>query len=165
MAADVLHVVLGISYLASTLFFAVALTVAFVAWYVTERTLSIHTIYTRRREVFYWVTVIASFALGTAAGDMTASTLGLGYPASVVLFAILFVVPGIGWRFLGLNAVFAFWFAYVLTRPLGASVADWLGKPTLGGLGLGDGPVALVLAVLIVVCVGYLTVKDRESAT
>jgi len=165
MAADVLHVVLGISYLASTLFFAVALTVAFVAWYVTERTLSIHTIYTRRREVFYWATVIASFALGTAAGDMTASTLGLGYPASVVLFAILFVVPGIGWRFFGLNAVFAFWFAYVLTRPLGASVADWLGKPTLGGLGLGDGPVALVLAVLIVVCVGYLTVKDRQGAT
>jgi uncharacterized membrane-anchored protein len=163
MAADVLHVVLGISYLDSTLFFAAALTVVFVAWYATERTLSIHTIDTRRREAFYWATVIASFALGTAAGDMTASTLGLGYFASVVLFAILFLAPGVAWRFFGLNAVFAFWFAYVITRPLGASFADWLGKSTLGGLGLGDGPVALVLAVLIVACVGYLTITSDDG--
>ncbi len=165
MAADVLHVVLGISYLASTLLFGVTLTLVFVAWYLSERTLSIHTINTRPREVFYWATVIASFALGTAAGDMTASTLGLGYFASVVLFAILFVAPGVAWRFFGLNAVVAFWFAYVVTRPLGASVADWLGKSALGGLGLGDGPVALVLGVLIVVCVGYLTLtRGAEPA-
>jgi uncharacterized membrane-anchored protein len=163
MAADVMHVVLGISYLASTLFFALALAVVFVAWYASERTLSIHTINTRRREVFYWATVIASFALGTAAGDMTASTLGLGYFASVILFAVLFLAPGVAWRYFALNAVFAFWFAYVVTRPLGASFADWLGKSTLGGLGLGDGPVALVLGALIVACVAYLTLAERVT--
>ena len=163
MAADVLHVVLGISYLASTLFFALALAVVFAVWYLSERTLSIHTINTRRREVFYWATVIASFALGTAAGDMTASTLGLGYFASVILFAILFLAPGVAWRFFALNAVVAFWIAYVVTRPLGASFADWLGKSTLGGLGFGDGPVALVLGVLIAICVGYLTLATRTA--
>src|SRR5205085_3384016 len=124
-AADVMHVVLHIPYVVSTVFFACALAIVFVTWYLSEKTLSIHTIYAGRRELFYWAAVIATFALGTAAGDMTASTLGLGYFPSVVLFAILFAIPGLGyWRF-GLNAVFAFWFAYVVTRPLGASVADW----------------------------------------
>lgn len=160
MAADVMHVVLGISYLASTLFFATTLALVFIVWYITERTLSIHTINTRRRELFYWATVIATFALGTAAGDMTASTLGLGFFASVLLFAVLFIAPAIAWRFFGLNAVVAFWFAYVVTRPLGASFADWLGKSTLDGLGLGDGRVALVLGVLIVLSVGYLSLPD-----
>jgi uncharacterized membrane-anchored protein len=159
MAADVMHVVLHIPYVVSTVFFASALAIVFMTWYLSEKTLSIHTIYAGRRELFYWATVMATFALGTAAGDMTASTLGLGYFPSVVLFAILFAIPGVGyWRF-GLNAVFAFWFAYVVTRPLGASVADWLGKPFLGGLGLGDAKVAGVLTILIIVLVGYLTIS------
>jgi uncharacterized membrane-anchored protein len=101
MAADVTHVVLGVPYLISTIFFASALAIIFVAWYSSEKTLSIHSIYTRRREMFYWATVMATFALGTAAGDMTASTLGLGYFPSFVLFAILFAVPAVAHRWFG----------------------------------------------------------------
>jgi len=158
MAADVIHVVLGVPYLISTVFFTVALAVIFVVWYASEKTLSIHSINTPRRELFYWATVITTFALGTAAGDMTAATLGLGYFASGVLFAVLFAVPALAYRWFGLNEVAAFWFAYIMTRPFGASFADWFGKPILGGLGLGDTKVALVLTILIIGFVGYLTV-------
>jgi len=158
MAADVIHVVLGVPYLNSTVFFAVVLAVIFVVWYVSEKTLSIHSINTPRRELFYWATVITTFALGTAAGDMTAATFGLGYFASGVLFAVLFAIPALAYRWFGLYEVAAFWFAYIMTRPLGASFADWFGKPILGGLGLGDTKVALVLTILIIIFVGYLTV-------
>jgi uncharacterized membrane-anchored protein len=165
MTADVAHVVLGVPYLVSTITFTCALVVVFIVWYQSEHTLSIHTIVPGRRELFYWATVIATFALGTAAGDMTASTLRLGYFPSVILFAILFALPGIGYRWFGLNSVVAFWFAYVMTRPLGASVADWLGKPALGGLGLGDGLIAVILTVLIVMSVAYLAMTrvDRPD--
>ncbi len=162
MAADVLHVVLHIPYLVSTVFFSVCLALVFTAWYVSERTLSIHTVLAGRRELFYWATVIATFALGTAAGDLTASTLGLGYFASVILFTICFALPAIGYAWFGLNEVFAFWFAYVITRPLGASVADWLGKPYLGGLGWSDGKVSLVLTALIVIFVACLAVTRLD---
>jgi len=162
MAADVTHVVLGIPYLVSTAFFASALAIIFVTWYVSEKTLSIHTIYSGRREMFYWATVMATFALGTAAGDMTASTLGLGYFPSVVLFAVLFALPALAYWLFGLNETVAFWFAYIVTRPLGASFADWLGKPYLGGLGLSDAKVALVLTMLIIGFVGYLTVTHKD---
>jgi uncharacterized membrane-anchored protein len=162
MAADVMHVVLGIPYLVSTVFFAVVLAVIFVVWYASEKTLSIHSINTPRREMFYWATVIATFALGTAVGDLTAATLGLGYFASGVLFAVLFAVPALAYRLFGLNEVVAFWFAYIMTRPLGASFADWFGKPILGGLGLGDTKVALVLTILIIGFVGYLTVTRKD---
>jgi len=104
----------------------------------------------------------ATFALGTAAGDLTASTLGLGYLGSAVLFAVLFAAPGVAYWRLGLGPTIAFWLAYVVTRPLGATVADWLGKPVLGGLGLGDGPIAVVLGVLIVGFVAYLTVSRAD---
>jgi uncharacterized membrane-anchored protein len=162
MAADVLHVVLGVSYAASTAFFAVCLAVVFVLWYRSERTLSIHTIVAGRKEMFYWATVICTFALGTAAGDFTASTLNLGYFASIVLFAVLFILPALGYFFLRLNSVAMFWFAYVMTRPLGASVADWLSKHVYGGLGLGDGSVALAFTVLIAILVGYLAVSKVD---
>lgn len=161
MAADVLHVELRIPYVATTVLFAAALAAVFVLWYASERTLSIHTVYAGRRELFYWATVIATFALGTAAGDMTAATLHLGYLSSLLLFAALFILPGIGHR-VGLNAVLAFWFAYVVTRPLGASFADWVGKPYLGGLGAGDGRIAAVLTLLIVALVAYLAVSRRD---
>jgi uncharacterized membrane-anchored protein len=165
MVADVLHVEFGIPYLVSTAFFALALAVTFAAWYASEGTLSIHTIYTRRPETFYWATVMATFALGTAAGDMTASTMGLGYFASGGMFAALIGVPALAYRFLGLNAVVAFWVAYILTRPLGATFADWLGRArNLSGLGLGTGVVSLVLTIVIVVLVGYLTVTHRDVA-
>jgi len=164
MAADALHVGFGIPYLASTAFFAGALTVIFAAWYWSEKTLSIHSIYTRPRELFYWATVMATFALGTAAGDMTAITLGLGYFSSGVLFAVVIAVPALAYRLFGLHEILAFWFAYIVTRPLGASFADWVGRPhSLGGLGLGTGPVSLALALVIIGFVGYLTVTRLDS--
>ena len=159
MVADVLHVVLDIPYAVSAGALAATLFVVFVAWYRVEGTLSIHSIDTSRRELFYWAAVMATFALGTAAGDLTASTLGLGYPASALLFGIAFAVPGVGYRFLGWNPIAAFWAAYIITRPLGASVADWLGKSALGGLGIGDALVAAVFAVCIALLVVYLTIS------
>lgn len=164
MAADVLHVGFGIPYIVSATFFAVALAVVFTVWYISEKTLSIHSIYTRRRELFYWATVVTTFALGTAVGDMTASTLGLGYLLSGVIFAVLIALPALAyWRF-GLNEIIAFWLAYILTRPLGASFADWMGRPhSLSGLGLGTGWVSLALAILIVGFVGYLTITRKNQ--
>jgi uncharacterized membrane-anchored protein len=163
MAADVLHVGLGVPYAVSTVFYAVVLAGVFLGWYLTERTLSIHSIRTRRREVFYWATVLATFALGTAAGDLTATTLHLGYFASGVLFAVAIAVPAVAHFRFGLNAVAAFWAAYVLTRPLGASFADWLGVPPgRGGLDLGTGAVSLVGGLVIVCLVAYLTVTQED---
>jgi uncharacterized membrane-anchored protein len=143
----------------STAFYAVVLAVIFTAWYRSEGTLSIHSVYTPRREKFYWATVLATFALGTAAGDMTATAMHLGFFASGVLFTVLIAVPAIAWWRFGLNSIVAFWFAYVVTRPLGASFADWLDNPPrLRGLGLGTGPVALGLAIVIAGVIGYLAV-------
>ena len=159
MAADVLHIGLGIPYVVSTVFFTIALAVIFACWYVAEGTLSIHSIYTRRREAFYWATVLATFALGTAAGDMTAATMGLGYFTSGVLFAVVITVPAVAYWRSALNPVLAFWFAYIVTRPVGASFADWMGvSPQRSGLGWGTGPVSLALTFLIIGLVGYLTV-------
>jgi len=163
MAADVLHIQLGVPYILSTVFFAVALAVVFTVWYKSEKTLSIHSINTRRRELFYWAAVLATFALGTAAGDMTALTLGLGYFASAFLFIALIAVPALGYLF-GLNEIAAFWAAYILTRPIGASFADWLGKSkAVGGLGLGDAQVSLCLTIIIILFVGYLTAVRGTS--
>lgn len=164
MAADVLHIQFGVPYIVSTLLFAVALAIVFVVWQKSEKTLSIHSINTRRREVFYWAAVMATFALGTAAGDMTAVSLGLGYFSSGLLFAGLIVIPALCyWRF-GMNEILAFWFAYIVTRPLGASFADWAGKPrAVGGLGLGDGIVSFGLAILIIGFVAYMTFSRQEA--
>jgi uncharacterized membrane-anchored protein len=163
MVADGLHVELGIPYAVSTAFFAVALAVIFVLWYRTEKTLSIHSIHTPRREAFYWATVLATFALGTAVGDLTATTLHLGYLTSGIMFTLIFAIPGVAhWR-LRLNSVVAFWTAYVLTRPLGASYADWMGVPhSVGGLDFGRGPVAIGLTVPIIALVAYLAISRRD---
>ncbi|MER7273979.1 hypothetical protein ABT369_05975 [Dactylosporangium sp. NPDC000244] len=164
MAADVLHVGLGVPYLVSTVGFAIALAAILVVWYASERTLSIHSITTPRRECFYWATVLATFALGTAAGDLTAMTFGWGYLLSGVIFAVAIAVPALAFRIGRLNAVAAFWAAYVITRPLGASFADWMGvSHERGGLGLGTGPVTAAWAVLIVVLVGYLAVTRADT--
>lgn len=158
MAADVLHVGLHIPYTASTPFFAVILAIVFRAWYRSEGTLSIHSIFTPRRELYYWSTVMATFALGTAAGDLTAKTLGLGWFASGVMFTAIIAIPAAGYFRLGWNPVVAFWFAYIVTRPLGASFADWLGLPPhLGGVGLGRGTVAVGGAIAIAALVAYLS--------
>lgn len=166
MAADVLHVALGVPYVMSTALYAALLAAVFLTWRRTERTLSVHTIDTPRRELFYWSAVVATFAMGTALGDFTAYDLHLGYFPSAALFAGIILVPTIGYRFLRWNEVFSFWFAYVMTRPLGASVADGLGKPTsVSGLGLGEGWVALGLGAVILVLVAYLAVTgaDRQD--
>ncbi|MFD5737746.1 hypothetical protein ACFWIY_33800 [Streptomyces sioyaensis] len=164
MAADVVHVVAGIPYTVSVIAFSVGLAAILTAWYVSEGTLSIHSIRTRRRETFYWATVLATFALGTAVGDLTAGTLRWGYLPSGLLFTALIAVPALSGRFLGLNAVAAFWWAYVLTRPLGASFADWMGVSTSrGGLGWGTGPVTLTLIVPIALLVGYLAISHKDT--
>jgi uncharacterized membrane-anchored protein len=163
MAADGLHVQFGIPYVVSTLFFLVALGAIFGIWYASEKTLSIHSIHTRRREFFYWATVITTFALGTAVGDMSATTLHLGYFASGVVFAVVIAIPAFGHRWFRMAAIPAFWFAYIVTRPLGASFADWLGVPaSRGGVGLGTGWVSVALAVVIAGLVGYLTATRRD---
>ncbi|WP_037812589.1 membrane protein [Streptomyces sp. NRRL S-1022] len=162
MAADVLHVGLGVSYAVSTPLFLAALAAVFAIWYASERTLSIHGIHTRRREAFYWAAVLATFALGTAAGDLTA-TAGLGYLGSVVLFAAAICVPALAHRWAGLNAVAAFWSAYVITRPLGASLADWMAVGrTRGGLALGLEPVTVAWTAAILAFVAYLAASQRD---
>ncbi|WP_371859701.1 COG4705 family protein [Tengunoibacter tsumagoiensis] len=164
MAADVLHVGLKVPYIVSTALFSVALIAIFLIWYLSEKTLSIHSIFTRRREVFYWAAVMATFALGTAAGDLTATTGNLGYFASGVLFAVLIAIPALAYWLFGLNEIVAFWLAYILTRPLGASFADWVGKPQdLGGAGVGTGVVSLILTILIIGFVGYLTITHKDT--
>lgn len=163
MAADVLHVGFRVPYIVSSVLYAIVLAAVFVTWQRTEKTLSIHTIDTLRRELFYWAAVVATFAMGTALGDLTATTFGLGYDFSIVLFAAVILIPVIGFRWFGWNAIGSFWFAYVVTRPLGASIADWLGKPvSVGGLGWGDGQVALGLTTLIAILVAYLAITKMD---
>ena len=165
MAAGILHVYLGVPYIWSAITWGVTLTVIFVLWYLSERTLSVHSIYTRRRELFYWAAVLATFALGTAAGDMTAVTFQLGFFASGILFAVVFAIPGVAYRWFGLNEIIAFWFAYIITRPLGASFADWLAVPSsLGGLNLGKGTISIASWILIVAFVAYLAISHRDVA-
>jgi uncharacterized membrane-anchored protein len=157
-AADVLHKGFKIPYAGTTVMWAVVLAAVFYLWDRSEHTLSIHSITTRRRELFYWAVVFATFALGTAFGDFTASALGLGYLGSVFLFAVFIMIPAVSWKFFGMNEVFAFWFAYVITRPLGASVADYLSKPHhLSGADFGDGLIAIVMTIPIIGLVAYLT--------
>ncbi len=163
MTADVLHIRFGMPYAVSTPLFAIVLAGVFIGWYRAEGTLSIHSIDTFRREAFYWATVLATFGMGTALGDLTAVTFHLGYLSSAVLFAAAMLVPAVGYWRLDWNEVFSFWFAYVLTRPLGASIADWLGKPHgAGGMGLGDGVVTVVFAMAIAACVRVMTVEWRR---
>jgi len=163
MVADATHIVLGVPYLVSTVAFALALAVIFVVWRRVEGTVSIHSITTGRRELFYWATVLATFALGTALGDLTATAFGLGWLGSGILFAVLIAMPGIAFL-LRAPATLAFWWAYVLTRPLGASFADWFGKrPATGGLGIGSGVVAIGGAVLIVAGVGVMQATYRRQ--
>jgi uncharacterized membrane-anchored protein len=163
MAADVLHVGFKVPYIVSSILYAVVLAAVFMSWDRTEHTLSFHAIDTPRREAFYWAAVVATFAMGTAIGDLTATTLHLGYGWSAIMFAGLICIPAIGYRVFNWNAIFAFWFAYVLTRPLGASFADWIGKPkNLSGMGHGTGTVALILAGVIVCFVTYLAVTKAD---
>jgi uncharacterized membrane-anchored protein len=161
--SDALHLFIGIPYAGTTLLWAVVLALIFWAWYRSEGTLSIHSIVTRRREAFYWAVVFATFALGTALGDFTASVLGLGYLASAIMFLFIIGIPAVFWWRFGLNSVAAFWFAYVVTRPLGASFADYFGRArALSGAGFGSGRVAVIVAIAVAILVGYLAVTRRD---
>lgn len=165
MAADGLHVALHVPYTDSSIFYSVVLAAVLATWYKTEKTISIHSIYTPRRELFYWATVLVTFALGTAVGDLTAFSFHLGFFTSGLLFSAAFAMPALAYWLLRLNPIVAFWIAYVLTRPLGASFADWIGFPTsVGGLGLGKGAVALMLMVPILGLVAYLAITRKDAS-
>ena len=154
---------LGVSLYVSTLAFGVALAAIFALWYATERTLSIQTITTTRRELFYWAAVLFTFALGTAAGDLATEALGLGFQWGVLVFSGLIALIGFAW-FLGANAVLAFWLAYILTRPLGASLGDLLSQAkTYGGLGFGTVYTSIAFLFLIVVLVGLLSIGRPQN--
>src|SRR3954453_21859410 len=166
---------LGVPLQASTLIFSIVLAAVFVTWYASERTLSIHAITTTRREAFYWLAILFTFALGTATGDLMAEALSLGYVVSLLIVAGIIAVVALAWR-LGLHPVLAFWIIYVLTRPLGASLGDLLAQPPdQGGLGLGPTVTSVIFLVAIVGTVLYLaatkadvierTAEDEASST
>ena len=163
MAADGLHKGLGIPYAISTVVCALSVAAVFLVWHRVEGTLDIHSITTQRREAFYWVAVLGTFALGTAAGDLTAITLNLGFFGSILLFAAFISVPAFaGWR-MRLAPVLTFWAAYVVTRPLGASIADWFGKShARTGLGVGDGLVSVLGLIAFAGLVAYTARARRD---
>ena len=150
----------GVPLWVSTVVFSVLLAATFPIWFLRERTLSIHTIFTRRRESFYWVAILLTFALGTAAGDLITEGFGLGYVVGVILFASLIGLIAIARFVFRANGVLCFWAAYVLTRPLGASIGDLLSQaPSQGGLGLGTTVTSAVFLAVIVVAAAYLGIK------
>jgi uncharacterized membrane-anchored protein len=168
---------MGVPLIASTISFAVALIVAFAVWWGVERSLSIHTIFTRRRESFYWLAILLTFALGTAAGDWVSESMGIGYSRGIVLFGgliaviasahyILRAVLGAEHRRLSSNAVLAFWLCYILTRPLGASIGDFLTQPrSAGGIGLGANLVTAIFTVSIIAGVTVLSITKADVTT
>ncbi|HEY7935052.1 MAG TPA: hypothetical protein VID48_14635 [Solirubrobacteraceae bacterium] len=163
MAADGVHRGAGAPYALSTALYAVIVAGVFFQWHRSEGTLSIHSIHTRRRELYYWAAVLATFALGTAAGDLSAISLHLGYLDSALLFAALIALPALGYWRLKLNPILCFWVAYVLTRPLGASLADWFAKShARSGLGLGDGTVSAIALVVFAALVAYVAARKRD---
>jgi uncharacterized membrane-anchored protein len=154
---------LGVSLVITTIVFAIALTVTFTVWYAKEKTLSIHSIVTTRREAFYWLAILFTFALGTAAGDLTAERLGIGYWVSALIFAAMIAIVTFAHLRLKLNAIWAFWMAYILTRPLGASLGDYLSQPREnGGLALGTVGTSALFLTLILGLVIFLTVTRRD---
>lgn len=156
-AADGFHVGLGWPYTLSMSFYAVILAAIFIYWYRSEGTLSIHSIFSRRRENLYWLTVFATFALGTAAGDFTATNIGLSYFPSFLLFGGIILIPLVLRYWFDMNSIFCFWFAYTITRPFGASWADWNDQPArTGGLNLGQIPTAIYLGVIVIGLVAYM---------
>jgi uncharacterized membrane-anchored protein len=163
MVSDGLRDGAGISYAVATVFFSLTTAIVFALWYRSEGTLSIHSITTRRRETYYWSAVLSTFALGTASGDLTALSLNIGFFGSALLFTGIIAVPGLLWWRGGLSPIVAFWAAYIVTRPLGASFADGFSKPhAITGLGLGDGPVSGLLLVGFVALVVYTAVTKRD---
>jgi uncharacterized membrane-anchored protein len=155
---------LGVSLVITTIVFSICLAIIFIIWYVSERTLSIHTIITTRRESFYWLAILFTFALGTAAGDLAAEKINLGFLVSALIFAGIIAAVTFSHFFLRLNAVAAFWIAYILTRPLGASLGDYLSQDKKsGGLGLGTTLTSFVFLGTILIVVTYLAVTRSDT--
>jgi uncharacterized membrane-anchored protein len=154
----------GIALQTTTIAFAIALAATFAAWYASERTLSIHTIYTTRRETFYWLAVLFTFALGTSAGDLVSEQAGLGYFVSILLFgAAIGLIALAHYRF-RMGPVLAFWLAYILTRPLGASIGDWMSQSkSVGGLGLGATVTSYIFLGVILLLVVYLAISKVDQ--
>jgi len=165
--ADEIHIGGGVPYAITTPLFGLIVGIIFLFWYRSEGTLSIHSVTTRRRECFYWAAVLATFALGTAAGDLLATPLNLGFWPAALVFALLIAIPAVGWWRLGMNPIAAFWFAYIITRPIGASIADGLSKNEGGGLGLGDGTVSGVALIVFLALVAYVAITrvDVQDAS
>jgi uncharacterized membrane-anchored protein len=149
----------------STIVFAIVLAAVFASWYAVERTLSIHTIFTTRREAFYWLAILFTFALGTAAGDLSAEKFDLGYAVSIAIFGGLIAAVTIGHYVFGMNAVLSFWLAYILTRPLGASIGDEMSQNShkYGGLGLGTTGTSYIFLGCILALVAYLTITRKDA--
>jgi uncharacterized membrane-anchored protein len=154
----------GVSLVTSTIGFSIALAATFAVWFASERTLSIHTIVTRRREGFYWLAILFTFALGTAAGELFAEKLSVGYRPSALLFGAVIALIAVAHLRFGLNAILAFWLAYILTRPLGASIGDHLSQPQAnGGLGLGTTVTSAIFLTCILALVVFLTVTKKDQ--
>jgi uncharacterized membrane-anchored protein len=161
--SDFLHLDVHIPYAGTTLLWAAVLAAIFAIWQRSQGTLSIHSITTQKREAYYWATVFATFALGTALGDFTATSLNLGYLSSGIIFSVVILLPALAWWRLRLNSIAAFWMSYVVTRPLGASFADYISKPhNISGINFGDGPTAAVFAIAVFVIVSYLAVARPD---
>ena len=156
---------LNISLLTSSIVWAILLAATFGAWYKSEKTLSIHSIYTNRREAFYWLTILFTFALGTGVGDLIAERFNLGYAISFFIFAGTIAAISLLWKFNAINHVFAFWAVYVVTRPLGASIGDQMAQsdPKFGGWGLGTTKTSLIFLSAILVLVIYLVVSKKDQ--
>ncbi len=152
----------GVSLITTTVFFTIALAATFAIWYASEKTLSIHAVFTTKREAFYWLAILFTFALGTAAGDMVAEAFGLGYLSTGILFGMIIASLTAGYFFLGLDPVLGFWLAYIFTRPLGASFGDLLSQPAqYGGLGLGTIITSALFLAAIIAIVSYMTVTHE----
>ncbi|MDX6420493.1 MAG: hypothetical protein QOG28_5113 [Trebonia sp.] len=167
MSADFLNKDLGMSLTESTILLLVLQAAVFFAWWRTEGTLDVHSITTTRREIFYWLTVYLTFSLGTAAGDFVSGTLAFGTLDSTLIFLGIILIPLIAWKYFGLNVVLAFWLAYTITRPLGASFGDYLAVPAPYGDGLqiGTGPISLYSGIVLLAVIGlvaYLFYRKRN---
>lgn len=155
---------LGVSLVVSTIAFSIALAMTFYAWYKVEGSLSIHSIYTTKRELFYWAAILLTFALGTAAGDLMGESIGLGYWLSALLFGAAILLVTLGFYVFKLNSVLTFWLAYILTRPLGASIGDYLSQDAKnGGLGLGTIGTSAIFLIAITILVSYLTITRADA--
>ncbi|MDL2404124.1 hypothetical protein PY650_00330 [Rhizobium calliandrae] len=155
----------GVALQTTAIAFTITLALTFAVWYAVERTLSIHTIFTTRRETFYWLAILFTFALGTAVGDLVAEVFALGYLTTGILFGGIIAVIAIAYYFFKLNAILAFWLAYILTRPLGASFGDLLSQPQeYGGLGFGTTVTSLLFLAVIICLVLYMTLAQRPAA-